>query len=127
MKGNVPGMKPVCLIVGAGPGIGRSVALAFAREGCDIALASRSPGKLDELRGELRKLGATARAYAADAADETSLRALFAAVRKDFTDLDVVVYNPVAHTPGKPTTLKGEQLAADFQVNVTGALVCAQA
>ncbi|MGQ0586699.1 MAG: SDR family NAD(P)-dependent oxidoreductase [Gammaproteobacteria bacterium] len=119
-------MKPACLIVGAGPGIGQSVALAFAREGHDIALASRNPGKLDELCRELRKLGATARAYAADAADEASLRGLFAAVRKDFSELDVVVYNAAAHGPGKPTTLDGARLAADFQVNVTGALICAQ-
>jgi len=119
-------MKPACLIVGAGPGIGQSVALAFAREGYAIALAARHPARLEELCRELAKDGTPTRSYAADAADEASLRALFAAVRQDFAELEVVIYNPAAHQPGKPTTLTGEQLAADFRVNVTGALVCAQ-
>lgn len=119
-------MKPACLIVGAGPGIGQSVAQAFAREGYAVALAARHPGKLDEFRRELEKDGTATRAYAADAGDEASLRQLFACVRKDFGDPDVLVYNPAAHSPGKPTTLNGAQLAADFRVNVTGALVCVQ-
>lgn len=119
-------MKPVCLIVGAGPGIGQSVALAFAREGHDIALASRNPERLRTLQPALEKVGAASRAYVVDAGDEHSLRQLFSAVRKDFGDPAVLVYNPAASAFGKPTALNGEQLAADFRVNVTGALICAQ-
>jgi len=119
-------MKPACLVVGAGPGIGQSVAQAFAREGYALALAARQPGRLDDFRRELEKDGTPVRTYAADAADEASLRRLFAAVRQDLGDPEVLVYNPAAHSPGKPTTLTGEQLAADFRVNVTGALLCAQ-
>jgi len=119
-------MKPSCLIVGAGPGIGQSVALAFAREGYDVVLASRNPGKLKSFHAVLEKAGAASRAYAVDAGDEASLRSLFASVRKDFGDPEVVVYNPAAHAVGKPTTLNSEQLLADFRVNVAGALICAQ-
>ena len=86
-------MKPVCLVVGAGPGIGRSVALAFAREGYDIALAARHPARLAEFRPELEKAGAAARSYAVDVADEASIQALFDAVRKDCGDPEVLVYN----------------------------------
>jgi NAD(P)-dependent dehydrogenase (short-subunit alcohol dehydrogenase family) len=119
-------MRPACLIVGAGPGIGQSVAHTFAREGYDIALAVRHPERLADAVRDLEKLGAAARAYGVDAGDEASIRALFAAVRKDFGDPEVLIYNPAAHSPGKPTTLSGEQLAADFRVNVTGALLCVQ-
>jgi NAD(P)-dependent dehydrogenase (short-subunit alcohol dehydrogenase family) len=119
-------MRPACLIVGAGPGIGRSVALAFAREGYDLALAARHPARLAEFKPDLDKAGAASRTYAVEAGDEGSIRALFAAVRKDLGDPEVVVYNPAAHSPGKPTTLDAGQLAADFRVNVTGALLCAQ-
>jgi len=119
-------MRSACLIVGAGPGIGQSVAQAFAREGYDIALASRHPDKLSEFQRELGKTGAASRAYRADAADESSLHQLFADVRRDLGDPEVLVYNPAAHGVGKPTALNGEQLAADFRVNVTGALICAQ-
>ena len=119
-------MKPACLIVGAGPGIGQSVAQAFARDGYAIALAARHPARLDGFRRELEKDGAPTRTYAADAADEASLRQLFASVRQDLGAPEVVVYNPAAHGPGKPMALTGDKLAADFRVNVTGALICAQ-
>jgi len=119
-------MRPVCLIVGTGPGIGQSVAHAFAREGYDIALASRHPDKLGEFQRELAKTGVAARAFRADAADEASLRQLFTDVRRDLGDPEVLVYNPAAHGVGKPMALTGEKLAADFRVNVTGGLICAQ-
>lgn len=119
-------MKPSCLVVGAGPGIGQSVALAFAREGYDVALASRQPARLKGFQPALDKAGAVSRLYGVDAGDEASLRKLFSDVRKDFGDPEVVVYNPAAHAVGKPTALDSEQLIADFRVNVLGALVCAQ-
>jgi NAD(P)-dependent dehydrogenase (short-subunit alcohol dehydrogenase family) len=119
-------MKPVCLVVGAGPGIGQAVALAFAREGHDVALAARQPGNLREFIPAIEKAGADVRTYTADAGDERSLRALFGNVRRELGDPDVVIYNPAAHQVGKPTALKSEQLVADFRVNVLGALVCAQ-
>lgn len=119
-------MKPACLIVGAGPGIGQAVALAFAREGYDIALASRQPERLKGLQPALEKAGAMSRAYAVDAGQESSLRQLFTDVRRTFGDPDVVIYNPAAHSMAKPTALTGEQLLADFRVNVVGAQICAQ-
>ena len=119
-------MKPVCLIVGAGPGIGQSVAQAFARDGHDIALAARSLDKLRAFQPALDKLGAKSKLYAVDAGDEAALRGLFEQVRTDLGDPEVLVYNPASHGTGKATTLTGERLAADFRVNVTGALVCAQ-
>lgn len=119
-------MKPVCLIVGAGPGIGLSVALAFAKEGYDIALSARRADKLRAMRPAIEKAGAALHVYEADAGDEAALRGVFARVRKDLGDADVLIYNPAAHGVGKPTSLKTDQLAADFRVNVTGALVCAQ-
>ena len=119
-------MKPSCLIVGAGPGIGLSVAVAFAREGYDIALAARNAEKLRGLQPAIEKAGAVSRRYGVDAGDEASLRKLFAEVRKDFGDPEILVYNPAAQGLGKPTTLTTEKLAADFRVNVAGALICAQ-
>jgi len=119
-------MRPACLIVGAGPGIGQSVAQAFAREGHDIALASRHADPLRKFQPALEKAGAASRLYSVDAGDEHSLRQLFTRGRRDFGDPDVVVYNPASHGVGKPTALGSEQLAADFRVNVTGALICAQ-
>ena len=119
-------MKPVCLIVGAGPGIGLSVALAFAREGYDVALSARGTDKLKPFQPQIEKAGAVVKLYAADAGDEKSLRALFTQVRRDLGDPDVVVYNPASHEVGKPTALHPDKIVADFRVNVAGALTCVQ-
>jgi NAD(P)-dependent dehydrogenase (short-subunit alcohol dehydrogenase family) len=39
-------MSKVCLVIGAGPGIGQAVAYAFAHEGYDVAMVARNPDKL---------------------------------------------------------------------------------
>lgn len=119
-------MNPVCLVVGAGPGIGQAVAVAFAREGYDIALASRNVARLRPLQAAVAKTGRRAPAYAVDAADEAALRGLVGTVRQDLGDPEVLVYNAASVGTAKPTALDTAQLARDFHVNVTGALICAQ-
>lgn len=120
-------MTNVCLIVGAGPGIGQACAIAFAREGYDIALAARRPEHVQALAADVAEnTGQRARGYCADAADFDSLRRLHAAVSTDFGDPDVLIYNAATSHRGRPTQIDANSLAADFQANVGGALVCAQ-
>ncbi|SFF58760.1 short chain dehydrogenase [Fontimonas thermophila] len=121
-------VRPVCIIVGAGPGIGQAVALAFAREGCDVALLARTPLRLQALCEEIRiKTGRRARAYAADAASESALIAGIEAARADLGDPDVLVYNVATHEPGRPLSVPIPHLIEDFRINVVGALIAARA
>lgn len=119
-------MKPVCLVVGAGPGIGQATAIAFAREGFDIALSSRDAARLKALQPAIEKAGTRAHCYSADAGDESSLRKMIGKVRKDLGDPQVLIYNAAATHTARPTSLTRRNLVEDFQVNVVGALVCAQ-
>ena len=64
--------------------------------------------------------------FAADAGDESSLIHVFAQIRAELGNPEVLIYNAAAFTPGKPSTIASEQLLHDFQVNVTGALVAVQ-
>jgi NAD(P)-dependent dehydrogenase (short-subunit alcohol dehydrogenase family) len=117
----------VCLIVGAGPGIGQACALAFAREGCDIAVASRHPEKLQSLTAAIAETThRRARAYAADAGDFASLRQLVDAVGRDLGDPDVVIFNAAGAHRGRPMQVHAEHWVEDFRMNVGGALALAQ-
>jgi NAD(P)-dependent dehydrogenase (short-subunit alcohol dehydrogenase family) len=80
----------IALIVGAGPGLGAALARRFARAGMRVAVARRNAGALQPLVAEL---GAEARAYGCDAADEAAVQRLFSAVTGDLGSPRLVVYN----------------------------------
>lgn len=120
-------MSKVCLVIGAGPGIGQAVAYAFAHEGYDIAMIARNPDKLVEACALIRnKTGRVVRAYEGDAANPRSLKTAIGRVRRGLGDIEVMVYNAAIATLCRPTKLSNEQLLNEFQVNVGGALVAAQ-
>jgi NAD(P)-dependent dehydrogenase (short-subunit alcohol dehydrogenase family) len=110
------------IIVGFGPGVGLALANAFGREGFSLALLSRDPARHAGLIAGLQATGLTARAFPADAGNEASLLAALAAAESELGAPEVLLYNAIAPTFAKPTTLTPDQLVADFRVNVAGAL-----
>lgn len=113
--------KETALIVGAGAGLSASLARLFAREGLAVALAGRSPGKLDELAGETG-----ARTYQCDAADPAGVAALFAAVDKDLGTPDVVVFNPSARVRGPVQDLDPAAVRDALMVSCYGGFLVSQ-
>src|SRR5437899_2236136 len=82
----------VALVTGAGTGIGRSTAEAFARAGAKVAVNySRSREAAEEVVREIRNAGGTAIAIAADVANERQVRAMVDRVGQEFGGLDVLV------------------------------------
>jgi short-subunit dehydrogenase len=117
----------VCLIVGAGKGIGQSCALAFAREGYDIALASRRVETLKPIAASVAEAsGRRVRAYGADAGDAVSLQWLVDSVRSDLGDPDVLIFNAAHDHHGRPLQVDAERWVEDFRCNVAGALTLVQ-
>ncbi|MBE1592504.1 SDR family NAD(P)-dependent oxidoreductase [Nonomuraea angiospora] len=109
-------MMPGVVIIGAGPGIGRSVARRFAREGLPVALVSRTGTTLD-LDGVL--------AYKADSTDEDQLRAALDAAAAELGTPDAVVYNAAVIRPDAPGEVSVRAQLDAWAVNVVGALVAA--
>ncbi|HIF11226.1 MAG TPA: SDR family oxidoreductase, partial [Sneathiellales bacterium] len=95
--------KEIALIVGAGSGLSRSLAVKFANEGMAVALAARNPDKLADLANETG-----ARAYACDAAQSDQVAALFDQVETDLGTPTVVVYNPGGRLAGPVTDIDPE-------------------
>jgi NAD(P)-dependent dehydrogenase (short-subunit alcohol dehydrogenase family) len=115
------------IVTGAGTGIGRSVALAFLKDGYRVALAGRRKDKLEETA---RDSGAGDRALAVptDVTDAKAIAALFAAVKQKWSRLDVLFNNAGIGTPGSVMLedLSLEQWQAVVNTNLTGMFLCTQ-
>lgn len=123
--------RPVALVTGASRGIGRSAALAFARAGLDIGVNySSSEDQAKAVVGEVEALGARAVAVQADVADDGAVRAMVAAIERDFGRLDVLVANAGTTIDTVPTDLDGVTVDAwdrVFAVNVRGLFLTVRA
>ncbi|MEP0940674.1 MAG: SDR family NAD(P)-dependent oxidoreductase [Rhizobiaceae bacterium] len=87
-------MKPVCLIIGAGAGIGGTVGKRFARDGYHAVLCRRSDEDgLNALVEDIRSEGNDASGYLMNAIVEDVIEQRIAAVEKDIGPIDVVIYN----------------------------------
>jgi NAD(P)-dependent dehydrogenase (short-subunit alcohol dehydrogenase family) len=109
------------LIVGAGAGLSASLARLFAREGMQVALAARNPGKLSALAGETG-----ARAYACDAVKADDVQRLYREVENDIGAPDVVVYNASARARGPLVDLVAADVMRAIEVSAFGGFLIAQ-
>ena len=83
----------VALVTGAGSGLGREIALTFAREGCAVGVNDLRPEAAEAVVAEIRALGAEASALPADVADSRAVHKMVAKHMGDFQTLDILVNN----------------------------------
>jgi len=93
----------VALITGGGRGIGRAIALAFAREGARLVLAARSAGQLEDTAAGCRESGTTAITVATDVAQWDQVQHLVATALKEYGQIDVLVNSAGVYGPIGPT------------------------
>ncbi|MGW9449549.1 SDR family NAD(P)-dependent oxidoreductase [Streptomyces sp. NPDC055632] len=119
----------VVLVTGAGSGLGRAVALAFAAEGAKVVAAGRTAETLEETAALIGAAGGTAAAVTADVTDAASTRELVRRTVELFGGLDVAVNNAGVFRGGghSAADLPLEDWQALLDVNVTGVLHALQA
>ena len=81
------------LVTGAGRGIGRAIALAFAAEGARVAVSARTGSELDNLVAEARAAGGETSAFEADLSKRSDVPKLLAAVEAKYGPVEILVNN----------------------------------
>ncbi|HEX6524649.1 MAG TPA: SDR family oxidoreductase [Streptosporangiaceae bacterium] len=113
----------VVVVAGVGTGVGRSLALASARQGADVVLAARTAARLDEVAKEVDTLGRRALAVPTDLTEADDAAALAQAAIAAFGRVDALVYNALAMPPIKDLMVVDLDATQDaFQGNVIAAL-----
>ena len=85
-----------CIVSGIGPGLGREIALLFARNGADLAIGARTESYLNEVAQEVEALGKKVVAIPTDITNSEQCDALAAGCVDAFGGIDVVVHNAFA-------------------------------
>ncbi|MFJ1763034.1 SDR family NAD(P)-dependent oxidoreductase [Amycolatopsis sp. NPDC088138] len=118
-------------VLGAGPGLGLSIAHRFGREGFTTALVSRSGTRHAAYRASLAEAGVTAHTYTADVTDEAQVRAVLARITAEAGEIDTVYFGPADLGVGAaiaPLTEAGaENLRVPFESIVLPAAQLTQA
>jgi 3-hydroxybutyrate dehydrogenase len=119
----------IALITGGGRGIGRAIALAFAREGAEVALLARTAQQLEEVAAEIHSTcGTKAIALGCDVSDAESVSRTFASATAQLgRGADILVNNAGIAESATVLRTSDELWQRHLAVNLTGTFLCTRA
>ena len=118
----------IAVVTGGGRGIGRVIALAYAREGADLVLAARSLEHLRETAQEIEKVGRRALVVQTDVRREESVQALARETLAHFGRVDILLNNVGITGPTKPLwEITPGEWEETLAVNTTSVYLCCRA
>ena len=110
----------VAIVTGGGVGIGKSIALEFARAGADVVIASRKLENLEPVTAEITKLGRRSFCVAVDVRQEDQVKALVERTVKEMGRLDVMVNNAGASFRAKVEDISANGWNTVVGINLNG-------
>jgi len=118
----------IAVVTGSGRGIGRAVAIAFAKEGAAVALAARTRNEIENAADEIRTRGGCALAIPTDLTRQEDIDALFTNVQKELGQVDILVNNAATNGPiGMIWQTDPTDWQEAYNVNVVSMVRCVQA
>ncbi|CAG1773121.1 3-oxoacyl-[acyl-carrier protein] reductase [uncultured bacterium] len=116
----------VVLVTGAGRGIGKAIALAFAREGAKVAVNDINPDSCEATANEIKALGGEAAACHADVSNKLAVQAMLIDLEDRWGRVDVLINNAGVE-PHKPIVQLDEwDWNRTIDVNLKGTFICSQ-
>lgn len=116
----------VAVITGAGRGLGRAIALAYAEAGADVVCSARTLADVEAVADEVRALGRRALAVSCDVNDQAQREALVAAAVEGLGSITHLVNNAGGAGPNDPLQMTPAEFAAVLDFNVTSAYALTQ-
>ena len=118
----------VAIVTGGGRGIGKAIALAFAAEGADVAVVSRTIREVEGTAKEVRALGCRALPMKVDVSDREEVQGMVSSVMQQFGKVDILVNNAGVQPPIGPVTENDpEQWLKTVTINLGGTFLCSRA
>jgi NAD(P)-dependent dehydrogenase (short-subunit alcohol dehydrogenase family) len=114
--------KPVCAVVGVGPGNGAAFARRFSEGGHAVALLARGGEFAGELAGELPD----AKPYTCDVGDAADIERAFSTVRQEMGAVETLIYNAGAAVWGSVEEISAADFELGWRINALGAFLTAQ-
>lgn len=108
------------IITGAGRGIGRATAIAFAQEGINVGLIGKTPENLEKVAKELSEYGVEVTMATADVSDNESVIAAVEHIKSELGPIDILINNAGIGKFGKFLELSPEEFKNIIDVNLMG-------
>ncbi|NOX94823.1 MAG: SDR family NAD(P)-dependent oxidoreductase [Alphaproteobacteria bacterium] len=109
--------RPVCVVVGAGPGNGAAFARRFAADGYAVAVLARDFDRLSTMASDIPG----AQAFECDVSDSGSVDAAFTAIARDLGDVNVLIYNAGKGAWGDALSVSQADFESAWRVGAYGA------
>jgi 2-deoxy-D-gluconate 3-dehydrogenase len=112
------------LVTGASKGLGRTIALALARAGADVVVASRTRSELEEVAAEIREVGRRGIVAVADMGDESSIEQMVETAIAGLGRIDILVNNAGIEGLGAVAEMKAAAWDRVMAVNLRAPMLC---
>ena len=114
--------RPLCVVVGVGPGNGASFARTFDDKGYQVVLLARNYSFLNELASELNN----AKSYVCDVTDVEQIQSVFDAIHSDLGTVDTLVYNAGSGVFKDVESTTVEEFTSSWEINARGCFMISQ-
>ncbi len=115
------------IVTGGARGIGRAIALSFAREGAAVAILDRRGDLAEETAKDIAALGVKSCAVAADVGDETEVKAAVAQIDATLGRIDILVNNAGIDTTSRVIDMPSDMWDEMIRINLRSVFLCSRA
>ena len=117
----------VALVTGGGRGLGRAMALAFAKEGANVIINEINIEASERVSGEVKKLGCQSLSIQADIANKTEVVEMVKTILKKFGKIEILVNNAGINMVAPSVELEEDGWDRALNINLKGVFLCSQA